>query len=199
MTTLFNPIEATKNIAAGGGPLSAGQMSQIVPSVAGNAAQGVAELATGTAESAAISGAAQGAVPEAAIRGAAGAGVGVGAGAGAGVAQAATAAPATGGWLGKAAGYAKDFLMSPTGASMLEGWAAGGAQEEQNKFDDRINRQWADPNNAFQRQMKEGGGMLSGTINRGRPPVFNPAGAAPQGGSSIASTSGSLPGEPLPA
>lgn len=185
MTTLFNPIEATKNIAAGGGPLSAGQMSQIAPSVAGEAAQGVAELATGTAESAAISGAAQGVAPAAAKVAAP-------------VAKAAATAPAAEGWLGKAAGFAKDFLLSPTGASMIEGFAAGGAREEEMKFEDRINRQWADPNNAFQKQMK-GGGLLSGTINRGAPPIFNPGGQAPQGGSSIVPTSGRLPGEPLPA
>lgn len=198
MVTLFNPIEATKNIAAGGGPLSAGQLAKIAPTVAGELASGVSQLATGTAESSAISGAAQGAVttatgppsvlstkPFEAV-----------AGVGQKVVEEGAKEAATG-WLSKAGEFAKDFILSPTGASMIEGYAAGGAQEEQQKFDDRINRQWNDPNNPFQRQMGEEG-MLSGTVTRGQAPIFNPGGQVAPGQGPQISTSGALPGEPLP-
>lgn len=200
MTTLFNPIEATKNLAAGGGPLSAGQLSAIAPNMATEAAKGVTQLATGTAESSAITGAAQGVTTAAGPPSVLSSAPAAIQGAAPGVAQAATKVAETAaqpeGWLSKAAGFAKDFLLSPTGASMIEGYAAGGAREEEMKFEDRINRQWDDPNNPYQQQLK-GGGMLSGTIQRGNAPVFNPGGQF--GGSSIASTSGAMPGEPLPA
>jgi hypothetical protein len=206
MTTLFNPIDATKTLMDTGAPLTAGQLSAIAPNAATEAAGQIANAATQTAESSAIQTAAQGGVttapgPPSQLPSFGGAGAMPGTGnvapsIGSVAKTAAETAAQPEGWLSKAAGFAKDFLMSPTGASMIEGYAMGGAQEEQQKFDDRINRQWNDPNNAFQQQMK-GGGMLSGTIQRGGSPKFTPGGNF--GGSSIASTSGALPGEPLPA
>ena len=54
------------------------------------------------------------------------------------------------GWLSKAATAAMDFAKSPTGGtvigSMISGAGAGMQQNEQNKFDSRVERMFADPN-----------------------------------------------------
>ncbi len=80
-------------------------------------------------------------------------------------------------WLEKAASYALNFMESPVGAQLLQGYAEGGADEEQNKFDDRVRQSWMDPNNALARLRREG---MTGNfeVTRGKIPSFLPGGGS---------------------
>jgi len=93
-------------------------------------------------------------------------------------------------WLEKAAGYAMDFVQSPVGAQMIQGYSEGKVREEEMKFEDRVRRSWQDPNNALAKLNRSGVG--SRFISRGNIPSYNP------GNSSVGvSTTGALPGEPV--
>lgn len=98
--------------------------------------------------------------------------------------------PAEQSWLEKAAGYAMDFVQSPVGAQMIQGYAAGKEREEEMEFEDRVRRSWQDPNNALAKLNRSGVG--SRFISRGNIPSYNP------GNSSVGTpTTGALPGEPI--
>ncbi len=94
-------------------------------------------------------------------------------------------------WLEKAAGYAMDFVQSPVGAQMIQGYASGKEREQEQEFEDRVRRSWQDPNNALAKLNRQGVG--SRFISRGNIPAYNP------GSSSVTSvsTTGALPGEPV--
>jgi len=94
-------------------------------------------------------------------------------------------------WLEKAAGYAMDFIQSPVGAQMIQGYSAGKVREEEMKFEDRVRRSWQDPNNALAQLTKQGVG--SRFISRGNIPAYNPGNSSVPG----VSTTGALPGEPV--
>jgi len=193
MTVLFNPIDATKNLMGGGGPLSAGQLSAISPSVSGEATKAITGAATQTAESQAIQQAGQGVVTAGGPPSVLPTGGATPTLAGASTSKVAETAVAEPSWLEKAADIGNkvlDVMDRPVISQMIQGYGEGKIAEEDRKFEDRINRQWDDPNNAFQKQMRSGGGMLSGTIRRGNAPNFLPGGV---------STSGAMPGEPVPA
>lgn len=204
ITTLFNPIAATQNVMAGGGPLSAAQLANISPNVAGAAADQLVGAATGSAEASAISGASQGvaggttAVGPPSVLPSAPPGVGATPTlAGASTSRVVESAAKEPSWLEKAANIGNkvlDVLDRPVVSNLIQGYGEGKIAEEERKFQDRINRQWDDPNNAFQQQLK-GGGMLSGTIRRGNQPSFLPGPRTP----GTASTTGAMPGEPVPA
>jgi len=194
ITTLFNPIDATKNLMAGGGPLNASQLSNIAPNVANVASDQLVNAATGSTEASAISNASQG-IAEGATTTAPSAVTSTAPSvvdAGAKAAETIAKEPS---WLEKAANIGNkvlDVLDRPVVSGLIQGYGEGKIAEQQQEFDDRINRQWNDPNNAYQRQLKSGGGLLSGTIRRGSAPSFLP------GSSPGVSTSGALPGEPVP-
>lgn len=210
ITTMFNPITATENLMAGGGPLNASQLAGITaPSVASGAANQITAGAVASPEMQAISNVAGGVPgagtavgPPSVLGGAGPAGVpGAIPGAtptlaGASTSRAVESVAAEPSWLEKAANIGNkvlDVMDRPVIASMIQGYGEGKIAEEEREYGDRINRQWDDPNNAFQKQMK-GGGMLSGTIRRGNQPSFLPGPTTPG-----VSTSGAMPGEPLPA
>ncbi len=191
MTALINPIEQAKSMM--GGASTVGQATQLASqtgnTVAGQAAEGITQAATGTAETANIANAGQGtALNSGASISTAVAGpvTDPALNAASKVLETATKEPS---WLERAAAIGKSIIDSPVAAQLLQGYAEGGAAEEQNKFTDRVRQSWMDPNNAFQKQLNSGG-MLSGTVKRGASPVFNPGGPV--------KTSGAMPGEPLP-
>ena len=81
-------------------------------------------------------------------------------------------------------------------AQIIQGYAAGGAREEEQKFEDRVRQDWQDPNNPLAQGVREGSfGM--GPVKLAGQPIFNPGGRIGPGGPMT--TAGRLPGEPVPA
>ena len=103
-------------------------------------------------------------------------------------------------WLSKAAGFAKEFVMSPGGqeiiGNVLSGYAGGKAREEEMKFEDRVRRSWMDPNNALARMNKAGGPSFS--VQQTPSPMFYPQFAPQRAAAQPVQTSGMMPGEPAP-
>lgn len=217
MSALANPVDKAKELfgkAAGAGEVAA------ATGQTGAAAQKSAEItaqATQTAETAAIESAAAGAVPEAAAGGAKVAETA------AQVAQApgreavatmfkgqlptktaealATGEPVKKHWLTKAGEFAKEFVMSPTGAQVLGGAMTGmseGAQlEAAMEHQDRIRRRWMDPQNELALLTQQPGFGTFGPIRRGGVPVFGPGGYRTSTPATLGG-GGRLPGEPAP-
>ncbi len=212
LTALANPIEQAKKTF--GAAASAGEVAAAgaQTGAAAQASQEVANVATATAESANIAGVGTGE--------AIGGGAKAAAGGGGGMLTAAQQAggkealagmfgelgkkgveeTAKKGWLSQAAGFAKDFIMSPTGAQVLGGMATGmseGAmQEEAMKHQDRVRRRWMDPNNELAQLSRQPGFGTYGPIRRGGTPVMTPGGYQTTGPASMGSAP--LPGEPGP-
>lgn len=221
MVALANPVGQAKSMFGAGAEAAAGAAGAGVGSTA--AEVGGQELAAGVAQEAVGQTAAEGAIQSAAggIGGGGKEAIAAATGGGGGTVGAATqtAAQQAGGraamegmfgtaaqeagkqtagqvakgWLTKAADFGKEFIMSPAGGMMLQGAASGAAAEEKMKFDDRFRRRWMDPNNEFAQRDEQGF-----SIQRGGPPVFGPGGGSVGPGGPI-TTSGALPGEPLPA
>ncbi len=68
-----------------------------------------------------------------------------------------TATGPGGGWLSKAAGFASDFIKSEAGAGLISGIGKGMAAEQEQEFQDRYRKAWADPNNPFAKLIGEEG------------------------------------------
>jgi hypothetical protein len=216
LTALANPVEQAKKTF--GAAAKAGEVAAASgqTGAAAQAGQEVANVATATAEGSNIAGiqAGQTVAEGGAKAAAAGAGEAAGgmltAAQQAGGRQAAagmfgevakkTAADTAKGWLSKAGEFAKDFVMSPTGAQVLGGMATGmaeGAQlEEAMKHQDRIRRRWMDPQNELAQLTQQPGFGTFGPIRRGGTPVMTPGGYQTTGPASMGAAP--LPGEPAP-
>jgi uncharacterized phage infection (PIP) family protein YhgE len=113
------------------------------------------------------------------------------------------------GWLSKAGEFAKDFIMSPTGAKLVEaggqiitGYGQGAAEEErlrmEQEFQDRYRKEWMDPNNPLAQLTRQPGfGQFGTPVGAGQQPIYNPGGPIGPGGPMT--TQGAMPGEPAPA
>ena len=141
----------------------------------------------------ALQGAAQAAAPQSVLQGVTQAGQTVGAqlpkalqvpgkALTAGLQQAPATAGPGGGWLSKAAGFATDFIKSEAGAGLISGIGKGMAAEQEQEFQDRYRKAWADPNNPFAKLLSEGAfGAESAPAGGAPTPTFSGQTFAPPG------------------
>ena len=217
MSALANPVDKAKEIF--GKAATVGDVATAAGQT-GASAQATADVtaaATQTAETAGIEAAAQGVVPEAVGGGAKVAQTGAeqlaatatrgdvagmfGEHLGKKATQQVAEGAAKKGWLTRAGEFAKEFVLSPTGAQVIGGAMTGmseGAQlEAAMEHQDRIRRRWMDPRNELAQLTGQPGFGQFGPIQRGGVPVFGPGGYHTSTPATLGGA-GRLPGEPAP-